>query len=34
VVYGMPKAAFEQGAVCEQLPLSHIAAAITRVARA
>lgn len=33
VVYGMPKAAFEQGAICEQLPLSHIAAAITRVAR-
>ncbi len=34
VVYGMPKAAYEQGAVCEQLPLSHIAAAITRIARA
>ena len=32
VVYGMPKAAFEQGAVCEQLPLPDIAAAITRVA--
>lgn len=32
VVYGMPKAAFDQGAVCEQLPLPDIAAAITRVA--
>ena len=32
VVYGMPKAAYEEGAVCEQLPLSHIAAAITRLA--
>lgn len=31
VVYGMPKAAFEEGAVCEQLPLTHIAAAITRM---
>jgi two-component system chemotaxis response regulator CheB len=32
VVYGMPKAAFDQGAVCEQLPLPDIAAAITRIA--
>ena len=32
VVYGMPKAAFDQGAVCEQLPLPSIADAITRVA--
>ena len=32
VVYGMPKAAYEEGAVCEQLPLNHIAAAITRIA--
>lgn len=31
VVYGMPKAAFEEGAVCEQLPITQIAAAITRM---
>lgn len=32
-VYGMPKAAFEQGAVETQLPLSAIPAAITNIAR-
>lgn len=30
IVYGMPREAFERGAVCEQLPLQAIAAAIVR----
>lgn len=32
VVYGMPREAFERGAVCEQLPLASIAAALVRAA--
>lgn len=32
VVYGMPREAFERGAVCEQLPLGQIAAAMVRAA--
>jgi two-component system chemotaxis response regulator CheB len=34
IVYGMPKAAFEIGAVERQLPLSRIAAAILNVTNA
>ena len=30
IVYGMPREAFERGAVCEQLPLAAIAAAVVR----
>ena len=33
VVYGMPKAAFEKGAVCKQLPLTAIAMALEEIAR-
>ena len=33
VVYGMPKAAFERGAVCKQLPLTAIAKALEEIAR-
>ena len=33
VVYGMPKAAWEMGAVEKQLPLSAIASSITRIVR-
>lgn len=33
VVYGMPRAAYEKGAVERQLPLSGIASMITTVAR-
>lgn len=33
VVYGMPRAAWEAGAVEQQFPLDHIASAITRIAR-
>lgn len=33
VVYGMPRAAYEKGAVAQQLPLSAMAAMITSVAR-
>lgn len=33
VVYGMPRAAYEMGAVCQQVPLSAIASTITSIAR-
>ena len=33
VVYGMPRAAYEMGAVTQQLPLSAMAGMITTVAR-
>ena len=33
VVYGMPRAAYEKGAVVQQLPLSGMASMITNVAR-
>ncbi|NDV01844.1 CheB methylesterase domain-containing protein [Pseudoroseicyclus tamaricis] len=34
VVYGMPRVAFERGAVCEQVPIGGIAAAILKTAAA